>query len=122
MAEYRLGEIEMRFAKLIWDNEPIQSGELAKLAEKEFGWKKSTTYTVIKRICEKGIFKNENGVVSSLLSHSEFQSKQSTEIVDEAFCGSLPSFVAAFVSGKKLSKKDIDELQKIIDDSRKGRK
>lgn len=117
MAEYRIGEIEMRFAKLIWKNEPIKSGELAKLSEEEFQWKKSTTYTVLKRLCDKGIFQNVKGVVTSLLSYEEFQGKQSEQFVEETFKGSLPGFVAAFCSQKKLSKAEIDELRKIIQES-----
>ena len=118
MADYRLGEIEMKFATLIWQNEPISSGELAKLAEGELNWKKSTTYTILKRLCDRGIFKNEKGSVTSLLSFEEFQAKQSEEFVEEAIKGSLPSVVAAFVSKKKLSNEEIEELQKIIDANR----
>lgn len=117
MAEYRLGEIEMKFAELIWSNEPISSGELANLCLQELKWKKSTTYTVLKRLCDKGIFKNEKGVVSSLVSKQRFQAKQSEAFVEETFDGSLPDFVAAFVSQKKLSKEDIAKLRKIIDES-----
>lgn len=115
MAEFGLGEIEMKFATLIWDNEPISSGDLAKISEKELDWKRSTTYTVLKRICEKGIFQNVKGTVTSLISFKEFQAKQSEKFVEEKFQGSLPSFVAAFCSRNKLSKEDIDELKKIIE-------
>ena len=114
MAEYRLGEIEMKFAEIIWRMEPIQSGELVKLAAQELGWKKSTTYTIIKRLCEKGIFVNEKGTVTSKISLKEFQAKQSEQFVEDAFDGSLPNFVAAFVSQKKLTKKEIQELTEII--------
>lgn len=117
MAEYRLGEVEMRFASLIWENEPIQSGELAKLSEKEMKWKKSTTYTILKRLCEKGIFQNEKGTVTSLISFKEFRAKQSEQFVEETFKGSLPGFVAAFCSQKKLSKEEVKELKRIIDES-----
>lgn len=115
MAECRLGEIEMKFAEIIWRMEPVQSGELAKEAEKELGWKKSTTYTILKRLCEKGIFQNERGTVTSRLSLKEFQAKQSETFVEETFDGSLPDFVAAFVSRKKLTEAEIKELKKIID-------
>lgn len=118
MAEYRMGEVEMKFASLIWQNEPIQSGELAKLSEKELNWKKSTTYTVLKRLCERGIFQNEKGTVTSMVSHGEFQAKQSEQFVAEAFQGSLPGFVAAFCSQNTLSKEEIAELEKIIDENR----
>lgn len=101
MAEYRIGEVEMRFASLIWENEPIQSGELAKLSEKELIWKKSTTYTILKRLCDKGIFQNDRGTVTSLLSYQDFQGKQSKQFVEETFEGSLSGFVAAFCSQKK---------------------
>lgn len=117
MAEYRIGEIEMQFAKMIWENEPIKSGELAKLSEVQFSWKKSTTYTVLKRLCDKGIFQNVKGIVTSLVSYQEFKAKQSEQFVEETFKGSLPRFVAAFCSQKKLSKAEIEELRKIIDES-----
>ncbi len=117
MAEYRLGEVEMKFAEIIWSREPISSGELAKLSEQELNWKKSTTYTILKRLCEKGIFQNEKGTVTSLISRQEFQAKQSERFVEEAFAGSLPSFVAAFVSRNRLSAEEVQELQRIIDES-----
>lgn len=117
MAEYRLGQIEMKFAEIIWAMEPVASGELAKAAEQELGWKKSTTYTVLKRLCDRGIFQNEKGMVTSRLSIQEFQAKQSEEFVEEAFSGSLPNFVAAFMSGKKLTDKEVQELKKIIEEN-----
>ena len=116
MAEYRLGEVEMQFATIIWEREPIASGELVKVCEEKLSWKKSTTYTCLKRLCEKGIFRNEGGVVTSLLNREEFVAKQSEQFVEETFKGSLPGFVAAFCSRKKLSKEDIAELKKIIDE------
>lgn len=115
MAEYRLGEIEMKFAELIWEHEPIASGELAALCLKELNWKRTTTYTVLKRLCNKGIFENQKGTVTSLVSKQLFQAKQSEEFVEEAFAGSLPDFVAAFVSQKKLSRDEIEELKRIIE-------
>lgn len=117
MAEYKLGEIEMKFAELIWQNEPITSGELAGLSLEELNWKRTTTYTVLKRLCEKGIFQNEKGVVTSLVSKQLFQAKQCEEFVGGAFGGSLPNFVAAFVSQKKLSREEIEELKQIIENS-----
>ena len=117
MAEYKLGEIEMKFAELIWSNEPISSGELANLCLKELNWKRTTTYTVLKRLCDKGIFRNEKGVVTSLVSKQLFQAKQSEEFVEGTFGGSLPDFVAAFVSQKKLSKEEIEELKRIIEEN-----
>ncbi len=117
MVECKIGEVEMKFAELIWENEPIPSGELAKLTEKELTWKKSTTYTVLKRLCEKGIFQNENGIVTSLISYEDFRAKQSELFVESSFKGSLPGFVAAFCSKKKLSKDEVEELQRIINES-----
>ncbi len=117
MAEYRLGEIEMKFASLIWENEPVASGELVRICEKELSWKKSTTYTCLKRLCEKELFENNNGIVTSKISCEELQAKQSEQFVENTFQGSLPNFVAAFCSRKKLSKDEIDELKKIIEQS-----
>ena len=108
MSEYTMGAVEMRFAEIIWEHEPVSSGELVKLCEQELNWKKSTTYTVLRRLCQKGIFISENGVVTS---------RQSEEIIEESFAGSLPDFVAAFTSRKKLSKKEIKELKKIIENN-----
>lgn len=118
MIEYRLGEVEMKFADIIWSNEPLSSGELAKLCEKELNWKKSTTYTILKRVCERGLFQNEGGVVTSVVTKQEFLSKQSTMFVEETFGGSLPGFVAAFTAGRKLSEEEVVQLQKIIEQSR----
>ena len=118
MAEFRLGAVETRFADLIWDNEPLSSGELVKLCEQELNWKKSTTYTILRRLCERGIFRNENGTVSSLMSKNEFNAIQSEKFVEETFDGSLPKFLAAFSMQKKLSEKEIEELQKFIDERR----
>ena len=87
MAEYRLGEVEMKFAELIWENEPLSSGELAKLSEKELGWKKSTTYTILKRIQERGLFRNEGVIVTSLVSKKEFLSGKSAQFVEDTFAG-----------------------------------
>ena len=117
MTEYRLGEIEMKFAELIWSREPIASGELAALCLEELNWKRTTTYTVLKRLCDKGIFQNEKGIVTSRVSRQMFQAKQSEEFVKGAFGGSLPDFVAAFVSQKKLSREEIEELKRIIDEN-----
>jgi len=118
MIEYRLGEVEMKFAELIWGNEPLASGELAKLCEKELNWKKSTTYTILRRVCDRGLFRNEGGVVTSVVSKQEFLTKQSTQFVEETFDGSLPGFVAAFTAGRKLSEEEIAQLQRIIEESR----
>lgn len=118
MAEYKLGEIEMKFAEIIWGNEPLSSGELARLCEQELGWKKSTTYTILKRVCERGLFQNEGGIVSSLVSKEEFLANKSEQFVQETFAGSLPGFVAAFTAQRKLSDEEIAQLQEIIEKSR----
>ena len=115
MSDLRMGRAEARFADIIWENEPISSGDLAKLGNKVFEWKKTTSFTVLKRLCERGIFQNQSGVVTSLISREEFYARHSEQYVDETFGGSLPAFLAAFGSRKKLSEKEVDELQKIID-------
>ncbi len=120
MAEYRLGEIEMRFAEIIWENEPVLSGELVKLSEQQLNWKKSTTYTVLKRLCERKLFVNNGGMVTSLVSKQEFVARQSEQFVEETFSGSLPKFLAAFSHSKKLSKHEIDEIQSLIDRFKEG--
>ena len=119
MDDYKLGVVERRFADLIWDNEPISSGELVKLCETELSWKKSTTYTVLKKLCARGIFRNEQGTVTSLLSRQEFAARQSQQFVDETFHGSLPAFLAAFSRRKKLSDEEITQLQRLIDENRR---
>ena len=118
MSELRMGAIESRFADMIWENEPVPSPELVKLAERELSWKKSTTYTVLKRLCERGIFQNQGGVVTSLISRQDFYAVQSEKFVEETFSGSLPAFLAAFTTRKKLSEEEIAELQALIDQSR----
>ena len=115
--EYKLGEIEMKFADLIWDNEPITSGELAKRCEAALHWKKSTTYTILRRVCDRGLFRNDNGTVTSCVSKMEFLAKQSEQFVEDTFQGSLPRFLAAFTAGKRLSDKDVAELKKIIEEN-----
>ncbi|MBQ1985419.1 MAG: BlaI/MecI/CopY family transcriptional regulator [Clostridia bacterium] len=116
--ENKLGAMEMRFAELIWQNEPINSGELVKLCETELNWKKSTTYTMLRRLCQRGIFQNEGSIVSAVMTREEFDARETTDFVEEKFNGSLPRFLAAFTARKKLSDAEIDALQKLIDDSR----
>ena len=110
-----LGIVEQRFADLIWQNEPISSGDLVKLCLKELDWKKSTTYTVLRKLCLRGLFQNKDGCVTSLISRQEYDSLKSRHFVDEAFDGSLPAFLAAFASGKALSPKEVDQIQRLID-------
>lgn len=116
MGDFKLAEIESHFVELIWQREPIASGELVSLCEKELNWKKSTTYTVLRRLCQKGILKNEDAMVSSQIKKEEYMARCSEQVVDDTFEGSLPQFVAAFMSRKKLSRKQIEEIQKLIDD------
>ena len=113
--EMKLGVVETQFAELIWASEPIASGELVKLCEKELNWKKSTTYTVLKKLCERGIFQNNDGVVTSLLTKEEFNAVQSEQFVEDTFEGSLPAFLAAFTSRKALSKDEVEEIRRLID-------
>ena len=120
MQEYRLGAMEMRFAELIWHNEPLSSGELVRLCEQELEWKKSTTFTVLKRLCQRGLFQNDHGTVTSLLSREEFEARQSKEFVDQSFGGSLPQFLAAFTRHQKLSDREIEELERLIDAHRRA--
>ena len=118
MADYRLGEGESIFADIIWNNEPLTSRRLAELAEEKLNWKRTTTYTILKRLCDRGLFRNQNGTVTSLVSREEFYARQSERFVEDTFQGSLPAFLAAFGSRKKLSDSEIDELQSIIDSMR----
>ena len=119
MSELTMGAIESRFAEMIWQREPVTSPELVKLAAQELDWKKSTTYTVLRRLCERGIFQNNDGVVTSLISKQEFYAVKSEQFVEETFSGSLPAFLAAFTTRKKLSDAEINELQELIDQSRR---
>jgi len=112
----KLAEAEAKFADLIWESAPIESPELVKIAERKMQWKKSTTYTVLKKLCEKGIFKNENALVTVLITKAEFYAKQSRNYVEETFEGSLPKFFAAFVSNEKLNSKQAEELKRLIDE------
>lgn len=113
---HKLTESEQRFADIIWQRQPIGSGELVKICEKEMGWKKSTTYTVLKNLCQKGILINENAIVSSLITKDEYYSNQSIRFVEDTFGGSLPKFLTAFINNKKLSKHQAEELKKLIDE------
>ena len=115
MGDMRLGAIEAKFADLIWSNEPLSSAELVNLSAQELDWKKSTTYTVLRRLCEKGIFQNEDGTVTSKISKREFYAVQSEQFVDETFDGSLPAFLAAFTTRKALTAAEIAEIQQMID-------
>ena len=116
MSDKTLGAVEARFADMIWQREPISSGELVRLCEQELNWKKSTTYTVLRRLCEREIFQNTDGVVTSLISKKEFYAQKSTSFVEEHFSGNLPSFLAAFTRRRSLSRAEIDEIRRMIDE------
>lgn len=113
-------ESEYRFCLILWEHEPIKSKELVNLCKEQLGWKPTTTYTVIKRLSERGVLKNENTIVSSLVSKDDVQASEINEMVEKTFEGSLPAFVAAFTKHQKISEKEIDEVQKMIDRYRKG--
>ena len=118
MNTWKLGAVEARFADLIWKNAPLTSGELAKLAAEALGWKKTTAFTVLKRLCDRGIFQNDGGTVTALITREEFYARQSEEYLQESFDGSLPAFLVAFGSRKKLSGEEVEELQRLIDGMR----
>ncbi len=120
MSEIELGAVQERFADIVWEHEPIGSGDLVRLCEKELHWKKPTTYTVLRRLCEKGLLKNEDGVVSSRVSREEFYSAKSEQIIQDSFQGSLPAFVAAFISRNRLTAGEAEEIRSMIDAFRKG--
>ena len=120
MSELQMGAIEAKFADIIWENEPIASADLAKRSEELFGWKKTTSYTVLKRLCDKGIFQNVKGTVTSLITRTDFYAVQSEKFVDETFQGSLPAFLAAFTRRKALSAREIQELRRMIDEFEEG--
>ena len=122
MKDIELGAVQERFADLVWANEPIGSGDLVKVCEKELGWKKPTTYTVLRKLCEKGLLRNEDGVVTTLMTRDDFYSAKSEQIIEDSYEGSLPAFIAAFTSSKKLSNAELDEIQKMIDEFKKGKK
>ena len=122
MEDFRLGVVETRFAELIWSHEPLTSGELVKLCAKELEWKKSTTYTVLKKLCDRGIFQNQDGLVTSVLSQKEFQSRQSRRFVEDTFSGSLPAFIAAFAEGGELSDRELLAIRRISHSSEGGGK
>ncbi len=116
MLETRLGIMESRFADLVWENVPLTASELCELCDKAFEWKRTTTYTVLKRLCDKGLFsKGKKGVVTALVTREEFYAQQSDVYVSESFGGSLPAFLTAFTSKNRLSKNDIDEIKKMIE-------
>ena len=118
MADVKLGAVETRFAEIIWKNEPLTTGELVKICAEQLQWKRTTTYTVLKKLSEKGIFATENSIVRAVISRQEFEALQSEQFVDENFKGSLPAFLAAFGTRKKLTDSEIDEMKALIEKMR----
>lgn len=115
-------ESEYKFCLILWEHEPIKSSELVNLCSKQLGWKPTTTYTVIKRLSDRGVLKNENTIVSALVTKDEVQAAEINEMVEKTFEGSLPTFIAAFTKHQKISEKEIDAVQQMIDRYRKGEK
>jgi len=122
MEEMKLGAVESRFADIIWQNEPLHSRKLVELCQEQLNWKKPTTYTVLRKLCERGFFQNVDGMVSSVISREEFYAMQSEQFIDTTFSGSLPAFLAAFATRKALSQEEIDQLRRMIDDFEKAKK
>lgn len=115
MDEMKLGHVESRFADIIWANEPLSSRALVELCAQQLEWKKSTTYTVLKKLCDREIFQNQDGTVTSLISKADFHAMQSEKFVEETFDGSLPAFLAAFTKRKNLTPEEIAEIRAMID-------
>ena len=113
--EIILGEVQEHFAELVWANEPIASGDLVRLCEKELKWKKPTTYTVLRKLCEKGLLQNVGGIVTSRISREAFYASRSTAFVEDTFGGSLPAFIASFISRRALTAKEAEEIRRLID-------
>lgn len=120
MDELRLGVVESRFADIIWRSAPLHSRELVKLCQEELNWKKPTTYTVLRKLCERGLFQNVDGMVTVLISREEFYAMQSERFVEETFEGSLPAFLTAFSKRKTLTAREIEEIRKMIDSYGEG--
>lgn len=119
MGDMKLGAVESRFAEIIWKHEPMTTGQLIKICADELEWKRTTTYTVLKKLCDKGIFKMEESVVTAVISRGEFEAMQSEQFVEENFKGSLPAFLAAFTTRRKLTDKEIDEMKNLIEQMRR---
>lgn len=120
MGTPKIHESEYRFCLILWEHEPLTAVELVKLCQDQLGWKRTTTYTVIKRLGERGVLKNDNGTITSLVSKDAAQAREIDELVEEKFQGSLPAFVAAFTRRQDISDKELDEVQRMIDRIRKG--
>ena len=122
MENARLGAVEARFADIVWKNESLTTRELVNLCEKELNWKRTTTYTVLKKLCERGIFLTENSKVTALVSREEFYAIQSEKFVEDTFDGSLPAFLAAFTARKALTDEEVNELRRMVKEYEEGRK
>ena len=120
MSTPKIPESEYRFCLILWEQEPVTATEMVKLCQEQLGWKRTTTYTVIKRLGERGVLKLENGIVTSLVSKEEAEASEIEDLVEKKFGGSLPAFVAAFTKHQNVSEKDLDELQRMIDRIRRG--
>lgn len=120
MAEYNLAVVESRFADIIWRSQPLSMQALVKQAEAELDWKRTTTYTVLKRLSDRGLFKNEGGMVTACLTREEFYARRSEQFVEESFAGSLPAFLAAFTARKDLTAADVAEIRRLIDTYEEG--
>lgn len=121
MGDYKLAEVEEKFAEIIWGRQPIASPELVRICEKELNWKKSTTYTVLKKLCQKGIFQNEDATVSAKMTREEYYGMQSRRYVEDVFSGSLPRFLTAFCNGRGLSAKEVEEMERFIEEYREDK-
>ena len=120
MAGLQMGMVESKFADIIWRTAPVTSSQLVKLGEAEMGWKRTTVHTVLRRLCDKGLFQNDGGLVTVKMSREEFYARQSRQYVDDSFHGSLPAFIAAFTQGRRLTEEERDELRRMIDEAGEG--
>jgi Predicted transcriptional regulator len=119
MQEFKIFDAEYKFMNIIWESEPINSTELVKICSDKLGWKKPTTYTVLRKLCERGIVKNENATVTALIKREEAQRYESEALLEKSFGGSVPMFLAAFLKGQKLNEKEADEIKKMIEEATK---
>ena len=120
MAELQMGMVESKFADIIWQHAPVTSSQLVKLGEMELGWKRTTVHTVLRRLCDKGLFQNDGGLVTVRMSREDFYARQSRQFVQDSFHGSLPVFIAAFTQGRQLSEKEREEIRRMIDGAGEG--
>lgn len=118
MGDFKLADGEYRFAELVWESEPVNSTELARLAAEKLGWKKSTSYTVLRKLCQRGILQNDNATVTALVKQEEIRRQESEELLKKSFRNSLPVFLNSFLQGKTLTRQEVDELQRLIDEAR----